>query len=208
VWRDTARLPALGHYQLSRSRHISAQAAVIIRRTVVRDWRHADRIGGVKFSGNMRPRIAVFTLRSRRGSRRSPLSTIVDYPWTSGWHGDRVETVSRGREPSAIRDPAKWTVRPARPAIARSKAGFALRRTSPAETPFKPLSRRYAAIDPLVRLKKRFLALTLMRVYLRATSRSPAKDGAEKLHVILRDNGRCVAHWPARRFRLHPSRGN
>lgn len=74
-----------------------------------------------------------------------------DYPY-SGCHGDRVETVSRGREPSAIRDPAKWTI-PSTYVYCKVKLVYI--HTILPEAPFKPLS----AIHDYrlnVRLKERF----------------------------------------------------
>lgn len=70
----------------------------------------------------------------------------------SGCHGDRVETVSRGREPSAIRDPAKWTV-PSTYGYCKVKLVY----THPIlpEAPFKPLSTIHD-YRLNVRLKKRF----------------------------------------------------
>lgn len=98
-------------------------------------------------------RIGIFV---HGGSRGSSLSAAAGRergsdPY-SGCHGDRVETVSRGREPSAIRDPAKWTV-PSTYGYCKVKLVY----THPIlpEAPFKPLSTIHD-YRLNVRLKKRF----------------------------------------------------
>lgn len=98
----------------------------------------------------------------RRRRRRQRKSRVVAFngrnPY-SGCHGDRVETVSRGREPSAIRDPAKWTV-PGTYGYCKVKLVYA--HTILPEAPFKPLSTIHD-YRLNVRLKKRFQSWTLTR---------------------------------------------
>jgi len=79
----------------------------------------------------------------------SSLSWAIPY---SGCHGDRVETVSRGREPLAIRDPAKWTVPST---FGYRKVKLVYTHTTIAGAPFKPLSTIHGYRSD-VRLKKRF----------------------------------------------------
>lgn len=67
-----------------------------------------DRIGG-RFPGNMWHTGPLYS--PRRMSGRPSLSTVaVGLSELRMPRGGRVETVSREREPSTIRDPAKWTV--------------------------------------------------------------------------------------------------
>lgn len=69
------------------------------------------------FPENMRHTGPLYSPRADVG-KAVAFNDRLGYP-DSGCHGDRVETVSRGREPSTIRDPAPTGLSLARSAIAK-----------------------------------------------------------------------------------------